>query len=367
MYTAYDAVSYLLDTTGGGAQDAYHRAIRSAVYNAYRDVVTAKDWRWYEAHEELRIDQHYQVHTLPWGVQSVDSLVTHEPVGFDVYARYVMPKDFQRIYDSDWNEVTDLIWTVSPSEFSPDRYDLRFLTGYGWTPSEATLTYRRRPKDLRLTGWEPNSRAGTIDWAGAEARGTGTKFSTYMVGSVLRVSGDTAYHPESLTGIHSYTDEALIYQVPSKTKLYAWSPAGGVDYTGTKYIVSDYLDLAPGTYTALLSCAEMWLARLMGKNVEGPLGMYNRDLRLAFEADAVARLDLRGCSGGHYYDFWHLRPGVDQGVGSAGSGGPNQDGTCQLHPDISGGDADSEVQGEWQGSVSGGNSASNFDSCGDPR
>jgi len=366
MYTAYDAVSYLLDTTGGGAQDAYHRAIRSAVFNAYRDVVTAKDWRWYEVHEELHIDAHYTQHTMPWGVQSIDNIVTHEPVGYDIVGRYVMPKDFQRIYDSDWNEITDLVWTVAPSEFYPDRYDLRILTGYGWTPSNATLTYRRRPKDLRLTGWEPDSRVGTIDWTEGFVTGADTKFSSYMTGAVLRVSGDSAYHPESLTGIHSYVDEALISQVSSDTQLTAWSPVNNISYTATKYIVTDYLDFAPGTYTALLSCAEMWLARLMGRSIEGPLGMYNRDLRLAFEADSVARIDLRWRRWGYYYQWWYLRPGTDQGVGGAGVGGPNAYGTCSLRDDISGGDADSELADDWQGSVSGGDSSSQFSDCGEP-
>lgn len=367
MYTSLDVVEYLLDSTGGGAQDSYHRAIRSAVFHAYRDLVTVRDWRWYETHDQIQIDQRYQVHTLPWGVQSVDAITISEPVGWEIMAKYVTPRDFQRIYDQDWNEVIDLIWTVAPSEISPDRYELRFLTGYGWVPGDATLTYRRRPKDLRLTGYEPTSRQGTIDWTGTEARGTGTDFNSHMLGAVIRVSGDSSYHPESLTGLHAYKDEGLIYQVANSTKLYAWSPMGGMNYLNTKFAVTDYLDIAPGMYSALLSGSELWLARLMGRSIESMFAIYNRDLRMAFESDAVAVLEGRERRFGCYYPFWYLRPGFDQGILGPGTGGPNEGGTCPLKPDISGGDADSEDTGEWTGAVSGGTAASQFTDCGDPK
>ena len=378
MYTAYDAVSYLLDSTGGGAQDGYHRAIRSAVFNAYRDLITAKaDWRWYETHEDIEINTRYIAHTLPWGVQSVDSITVNEPVGWDMMARYVTPRDFQRIYDEQWNELIDLIWTVAPSATMPDRYDMRILSGYGYFPGMATLTYRRRPKDLRLTGWEPTSRQGTVAWntqQSALVTGTDTAFNDHMVGSVLRVSGDPTYEPESLTGLHPYVDEGLITSV-DKTgqKLSVWTPAGAIDYTGTKYHVTDYLDISPGMYTAMLSGAEFWLARLMGKDYGTVYELYQRDLRIAFESDAVAVLEGRHLLRryGYYYPFWYLRPGVDQGVLGPGTGGPNRDGTCALKPDVSGGDSDSGEDGtpgedEFVGTLDGGSSETDFDDCGNP-
>ena len=378
MYTAYDTVSYLLDSTGGGAQDGYHRAIRSAVFNAYRDLITAKaDWRWYETHEDIEINTRYIAHTLPWGVQSVDSITVNEPVGWDMMARYVTPRDFQRIYDEQWNELVDLIWTVAPSATMPDRYDMRILSGYGYFPGMATLTYRRRPRDLRLTGWEPTSRQGTVSWNNSQntlVEGTDTAFNNHMVGSVLRVSGDPSYEPESLTGMHPYVDEGLITSVDKDGQvLSVWTPAGAIDYTGTKYHVTDYLDISPGMYTAMLSGAEFWLARLMGKDYGTVYELYQRDLRIAFESDAVAVLEGRHLLRryGYYYPFWYLRPGVDQGVLGPGTGGPNADGTCALKPDVSGGDSDSGEDGtpgedEFVGTLDGGSSESDFDDCGNP-
>lgn len=342
MYTYYDCVSYLLDSTGGGAQDGYHRAIRSAVFNAYRDLMTARDWRWHETHNQIDIDQQYIAHTLPWGVQSVDAIEFHEPVGWDAMARYVTPRDFERFFeDSAWNEVVDMIWTIAPSALTPDRYDLRILNGHGYRQGKATLTYRRRPRDLRFSGWEPTSRKGTIIWNNEDAGSSGdppTAFNQHMVGAVLRVSGDASYEPESLTGLHPYTDSALITEVFDSSSVRVWSPAS-VDYTHTKYIVTDYLDLSPGMYTALLTGAEYWLARLMGKDFQGVYDLYQRDLRIAFESDAVAVLTGRNSSRrqGYYYPFWYLTPGTDQGVSTPGRGGPNANGTCDLHPDVYGG------------------------------
>ena len=371
MYTAYDAVSYLLDSTGGGSQDGYHRAIRSAVFNAYRDLVTAKSgWRWYETHEEIAIDQRYIAHTLPWGVQSVDSITLHEPVGWDMMGRYVTPRDFERIYNEQWNELVDLIWTVAPSATMKDRYDMRILSGYGFFPGMATLTYRRRPRDLRLTGWEPTSRQGTVSWAGSSVTGSETSFNNHMVGAVIRVSGDSSYDPESLTGMHPYVDEGLILNVTGQSMV-VYSPVEA-NYAGTKYHVTDYLDISPGMYTALLSGAEFWLARLMGKDYGTVNELYQRDLRIAFESDAVAVLEGRQLNRGQgwYYPFWYLRPGTDQGVLGPGTGGPNQDGTCALKPDVDGGDADSSDEpdetDEFTGAVSGGNASTDFDDCGNP-
>jgi hypothetical protein len=340
MYTAFDVIEYLLATAGGGAQDQEHRVLRQALFHAYRDLISVREWRWYHTVEQVPLSTTNLVttHVLPWGAQSVDSVHMGNP---PMVAEYLTPVEWERLVRS-WNkELTRFVWTVAPSSFSPDRYEIRILNGWRYQ-EDVTLTYRRRPRDLRLTGWEPSSRAGTVSWANGEVTGTGTAFTNHMVGSVLRVSGDPTWHPESLAGMRPYKDEALIRQVPNSTKLTVWSPIDGIAYTGTKYVVTDYLDLAPGMYSALLSGAEVWAARLLGKNIEGSTGVYGRDLRLAFENDAVAPLSGRRGSNGWYSSFWYLRPGSDQGTGGGGMGGPNEDGVCPLLPDVYGGESNSQ-------------------------
>lgn len=359
MYTSQDAVAYLMDSLGGGSQDAEHRVLRQSVHHAYRDLVSARDWRWYETVDYLDIAASYVEHVLPWGVQSVDSFYSDDGYTHEM-GSYVHPRDFQRMYDSQWSEIFRPVWTVDKAPDRVDRYRVRVLSGHSFTPMRATLTYRRRPRDLRITGYEKNSHVGSVDFSGVGVVGTGTNFTRQMVGAVVRVNGDPDNNPEPLTGIYPYTSEAIVYQVDSPTRMYAWSQEGITPVTGSKYVVTDMLDLAPSMYTALLSGAEVWSARLLGKNIEGAYGLYGRDLRLAFEADAVAVLTGRESSFGYYSDYWHLRPGVDQGVPGPGSGEG-----CPIDEDIHGGDADSEQTGEWLGSVSGGSASTQFNDCGD--
>ena len=361
MYTSQDAVAYLMDSLGGGSQDAEHRVLRQSVHHAYRDLVTVRDWRWYETVDYIDIVTPYVEHVLPWGVQSVDSFYSDDSFGNE-FGAYVHPRDFQRLHDSEWSEIYRPTWTVDKAADQLDRYRVRLLSGASYTPMRATLTYRRRPRDLRLTGYEKNSHVGSVDFSDVDVVGTGTNFTKQMIGAVIRVNGDSENIPESLTGIYPYTSEAIIYQVDSQTRMYAWSQEGVIPVTGSKYVVTDMLDLAPSMYTALLSGAEVWAARLLGKNIEGAYGLYGRDLRMAFEADSVAVLTGRESTSGCGSDFWHLRPGVDQGVPGQGNGGE-----CPIDPDLHGGDADSDKTGEWDGAVSGGSAETEFDGCGDPK
>jgi hypothetical protein len=46
-------------------------------------------------------------------------------------------------------------------------------------------------------------------------------------------------------------------------------------------------------FTAVLTGAEMWMARMQGKGIEGAVGLYTRDLKLAMEQDVVAPISGR--------------------------------------------------------------------------
>jgi len=313
MYSAFDAIEYLLSSTGGGAQDQEHRVLRQAVFHAYRDLVTTRSWLWHHASEDLDLDTTDRLsrHTLPWGVQSVDAFTLPQT---GLVAEYLSPVEWERLMNSQFRNFVRVAWTVLPSKLIPDRYDLCVFNGWSYETC-VTVSYRRRPRDLRFTGWEPQARSGTVSWEELEVTGSGTSFTNLMIGSVLRVSIDPTRHPEGLTGMNAYSDEGLIYGVANPGKMYVHTPAGMLKYpAGTKYIITDYLDISPGMYTALLSGAEVWLSRLNGKNVEGAMGVYGRDLRMAFESDAVAPVSGRRQGTVGYQSFWYLRPGCDQGV-----------------------------------------------------
>lgn len=324
MYTAADAIEYLMSSTGGGAQDAEHRALRQSLFHAYRDLIAIRDWKWYHTTEIVSISSSDLIKTvrLPWGVSSVDAIYLPQ---LRIAAEYVTQTDWKRIENSPFQQLVRLVWTVLPSTEREGYYDLKIYNGYRYT-EDLTLTYRRRPRDIRYTGWEPSSRIGTVTTTSTSGplatgayftvAGTGTAFEPQMVGAVIRVSGDPSYHPEGLTGLHPYKAEGYITAQASATGMTMHSPDAASAYASSKYIVTDLLDISPTMYTALLSGAEAWLARLMGKNVEGAMGINARDLRLAFEQDTLAPVEGRRLTTGGYFSFWYLRPGVDAGVPS---------------------------------------------------
>ena len=313
-----------MSSTGGGAQDQEHRVLRQSLFSAYRDLVSVRDWKWYHTLERVSVPAMNQVITkvLPWGVTSVDAVSLPTT---NLVVEYVAPTEWERLVASQFRSLVRMVWTVLPSKNFPDRWEFKIFNGWSYD-TFATLTYRRRPRDLRFTGWEPQARAGTVTMDGSACYGTDTQFSNLMVGSIVRLSGDPAKHPESLAGMNGYADEALIYNVLSPTELACWSPAGSIQYQGAKYVITDYLDISPQMYTSLLSGAEVWLARLTGKNIDGAMGVYGRDLRLAFEQDTIAPLSGRRETRYGYYSYWYLRPGADNsgtGSNSSGSGTPS--------------------------------------------
>jgi hypothetical protein len=351
VYTAFDVVEYLLATTGGGAQDQEHRVLRQALFHAYREVVTARDWLWHHTSQRMSLsaDADVTVHTLPWGVQSVDSLHLNSP---ECIVDYVSQTEWERLAAGSGRNFVNPVWSLFPSAFALDRWDVRVLSR-SRRGSEATLTYRRRPRDLRLTGWEPSSRAGTVTISNGRVAGDKTQFGAMMVGAVLRVSGDTAYHPESLAGMHPYRDEAMITRVSGPAEMYVWSPAGGLPYSGTKYIVTDYLDISPNMYTALLSCCECWAARLLGKDIGKAIAVYQRDLRMAFEGDAVAPISGQRQMYGCYFPYWWF-----WGDGCGGVADPVA--PCPAPQPADGGPAESLTSG----ALNGGAADTTFNGCG---
>jgi hypothetical protein len=53
-------------------------------------------------------------------------------------------------------------------------------------------------------------------------------------------------------------------------------------------------------YTAVLSGADMWLARLLGKNIDGATAVFQRDMRLAMEADQITPISGQRSFGALY-------------------------------------------------------------------
>jgi hypothetical protein len=287
-YAAQDIIEYLMASTGGGAQDSEHRILRSAAHHAYRDLCNARDWMWHVAEMPLPAADtgtNGRVFTLPDNVRSVDALTGFQTSPITVY---ITPQEWRRLENRSTGSGGPIFWTVLRAPNSGDRFQLRLANPLPQAPAGKTyaITYRRRPRPLRYMGYESACRNGSLT-------------ATNAPGAVKRY-GTATHHPEGMTGIHPYAAEELLGVSGSLL---------GTPPENAKTVVSDYLDVSPNMYTALLSASEAWLARLQGKNVDGAMAVYLKDLRLAMEQDVIAPISGRRSAVDRYPemqspDYW---------------------------------------------------------------
>lgn len=265
MYlAAQDIIEYLLATTGGGSQDSEHRSLRAAAANAYRDLVHAHDWKWHASSIAIPagvLSSPPHKFLLPGDCKNIDSIVAPDRTTPCVYTTY---QEYLRLLAYDTTPGSTIWWTVTKSTSRPDRMEL--LLGGRNAPVYATdtylVSYRRKPAPLRYMGYEKICRDGT----------------PAPEGTVLRY-GTAAKHPEGPYGIHPFTSEEISGVAGTRV---------GVPPADAKTVFSDALDIGEYMLSALLSGAEVWYARLAGKNVEGSMTVHARDVRLAMEHDGAA-------------------------------------------------------------------------------
>jgi hypothetical protein len=181
----------------------------------------------------------------------------------------------------------------------------------GWPTAKETVdfTYRRTARPIRYSGHEAALRQGTISRSTTTVTGTGTAFSSAMVGSILRV-GDVTNIPGPIESLTPWVSESRIATVGSSTAL--TTEDSGTVSGSTKYLITDPMDVAPHMQAALDSCCDYWLARIRGQAVDKMFQMYQRDLRLAMEQDQLAPLSGRSRQIYHY-GGWRSPLMPDQG------------------------------------------------------
>lgn len=345
IYTAHDVVDYLLTATNGGGQDGEHRAIRQAVSNGYREVMSAKQWLWHTTMGSFTtgkltktaswtsgsnqitvnnntglvvgrrisgagIDQDSRIaningttitlthnttaagsgvtvqfettYLLPDNVRDIDSLLTRTTGIINVY---LSPVEWKQMDTVTVGNGDPLFYTVMRSDdpLYPDRYMVRFL-GVPTDGLEVTYSYRFQPKPLKYMGFEPSARAGTVTVSGTSVTGNDTQFPADCVNCMIRL-GTSSNSPESVGGLFPYAAQQRITARGSATALTLDAAPGNV--SGVRYLITDVLECSDMMYTAVLSAAEMWYARITGKPAQQVMGTYMRDIRLAMEQDVV--------------------------------------------------------------------------------
>jgi hypothetical protein len=360
-YAVQDVIDHLISVSGGGAQDAEQRELRSAVHHAYRDLINAKDWAWHVTQSRIMLDAaetvvvtiggsgttltratgtwpasatKYRVYhngviaqvatrtsdtiltlssafkfptsfdgasksvtlyrntyQLPADFRNMDALVTQDRTSV---TSYVSPTDWARIEQSILQSGDPVYWTVMRDEQStvPDRWVVR-VCGYPTSASTLDYTYRRKVTMPRYTGYEQGARAGTVSCSASTAvTGVNTAFKSDMADCVFRIIDSTVNHPEPLSGIYAYNEQSIISSVTNGTAL-VLKDALVSSYTDRKYVISSALDLSDGMFSALLSGAELWLARMRRTDSDKAAAMYSRDLRMAMESDQMSPLSGR--------------------------------------------------------------------------
>lgn len=302
-YAAQDLIEYMMNTTGGGAQDSEHRLIRSAAHHAYRDIVNVREWQWHRTETPLPeavAGSNGRIFILPENVNTVDAIVTFDGVNV---ASYITPNEWRKLENRSQTSGEPIYWTVMRSPTAAGRWQLMLAGALPSAPAGKSyyITYRRRPPPLKYMGYEPVCRNNSLT-------------SSNAAGAVKRY-GTADNFPESLAGVYPYTAQEILGLTGS---------LDGTPPANAKTVVSDYLDVSENMYTALLSAAEMWLARLQGKNVEGAMAVYMKDLRMAMEQDVIAPMAGRRTGTPRYPEMYSATfTGTPRNLGYYAPSGPD--------------------------------------------
>jgi len=356
MITAQDVVHHLLTFIGGGAQDGEHQAVRSAVVHGTREVMQSRQWLWHTkggqfstqqitttatitqgsnvitvaspvgmvpgrilgvsaqlftatpriaavAGNQVTLDKTatgsasnvtvapQTYYDLPPSVREIDTLIS-DTVG--ILHCFVSPQEWMRLEVNTVGAGDPYFYTIMRSDVFPDRYQVRFVG----VPTNGVLmhyTYRYSPEPIKYMGYERTCRQGAVTANGPVITGAGTDFQAGQVSRILRL-GTATMEADPVGSLSPYQHERRIVAVSGAGSLTVDSPAVA---SGVKYSISDEIDASPQMYTAILSGAEMWYARLTNKNPNEALVVFTRDLRLAMETDQLYPTANRFTSGSH--------------------------------------------------------------------
>jgi len=325
--TFTDFVDHVTWFAGGSALAKGQYGVRKAVEIAYRAIVQARDWRYFQTDGRIVTNAPYSTGTIEythatrtltltggtwptWAalgrvkIGSVICEVDSRTSGADLILSnalnpganvasgtayvlfqevYPMPADFRNIRDpglsadgitlqyipaAEWLRLaraqatrgTPRYWTTWSTH---SRYGGMAIGLYPYPDSAATIdfAYQRYARPILRTGYGTEGTAGVVSCPDNTVTGSGTVFTTSMVGSVLRF-GTAAAIPTGIAGTNPYSDQQIITNV-SSAGLLTIDAAPGLTYTDVKYVISDPIDLPEYMHNAFLRQCELEAVRLM--------------------------------------------------------------------------------------------------------
>lgn len=191
-----------------------------------------------------------------------------------------------------------IFWTVMGNE-NINAYGRKSLYVYPapTTSQPHDFLMRRRPRDIRYSGQSAAEFTGTvtISAGSTSVTGSGTSFSSRMVGSVLRLTDGTAV-PTGLGGLEPYTDELVVSAVASATALTVQT-APATAYSGAKFRITDPLDLDDCMEAVMRAAVNYEWAktnRTTDANIAQWERVYIQELNRAWEVDTLRGIGRAG-------------------------------------------------------------------------
>lgn len=312
LLTYNDSVSHLLDYVGGATDEVNLRRARRAVTIAYSEVTGVRQWSYYHRLGKIDTVASYSTGTITythstltvtlasgtWPSWAALGTILIDGLTYDVASRtsasvivlsvnnnpganvaaltaytlfqdtYQLPADFVSLQDmvntsnasrihfvpaKDWGNIHRQVrnpgqptrYTIMPSP----KYHGVLVARFHQPPSAVLrldFSYRRTPRPLI---WE-NYHTGTVTLTSASTTvtGTGTSWTSAMIGAVIRFSTDATNLPTAPVGGPGGEPailERLVTDVASTTSL-TIDAVPGQNLTGVLYTISDPCDLEQG-------------------------------------------------------------------------------------------------------------------------
>lgn len=225
------------------------------------------------------------IYTLP-----TDFISLHAPIAESTgwCGEYIQPKDwhFQERHDATSGDPQ--AWTIMGDPNLMGSFCIAV-----WPYPSAAKTYQAMyqcaGRPLRYSGYAANDFVGTVSGTvdTAAITGSSTVFAAAHVGSIIRF-GDTTNLPTGNYGLNPFVEQKVIFSRSSATAIVVDSDLDTTLSAGTKYVISDMIDLPPRMITAMLRWAEYELnAHADKKTWSAAYQRFKDALIRAKEADVV--------------------------------------------------------------------------------
>ena len=167
---------------------------------------------------------------------------------------YLSPSDMMSIRMTREISNTPRYWSLLPDTHRPDRQSFVIYPA-AQIEELIDLRYRRRPTEF--TVYEDTTGTATTVLGDSAVTGTGTSWTSRLVGSVLRLSNSTSTVPGDRYSSTPFYTEGIIAAVPSTTSIILESPAEA-SVTGSKLRISSRADVGNGAMMSAFLAACLW-------------------------------------------------------------------------------------------------------------